>query len=86
MTLQSDFTIDASKFRPEAASNEVKNLNEELIDTMKGGQNCFRLVPLNTGRCERKAKSFSHKLSYLIEVGISLSLPGNVREKFPVGS
>ncbi|KAL8759739.1 MAG: hypothetical protein Q9199_000545 [Rusavskia elegans] len=43
MALQSDFNIDTSKFRPEAASNEVKNVNEELIDTMKRGPKWFQV-------------------------------------------
>ncbi|KAI4086928.1 MAG: hypothetical protein LQ339_008981 [Xanthoria mediterranea] len=37
MTLQRDLTINVSKFQPEAASDEVKNLNEYLMDTMKKG-------------------------------------------------
>ena len=37
MTLPSDLTIDVSKFQPEAASDEVKRLNEYLMDTMKKG-------------------------------------------------
>ena len=37
MTLQSDLTINVWKFQPDAASDEVKSLNEYLMDTMKKG-------------------------------------------------
>ncbi|KAI4258631.1 MAG: hypothetical protein L6R42_004991 [Xanthoria sp. 1 TBL-2021] len=43
MALQSDFTIDASKFRPEAVGNEVRKLNEYLMDTMKKGSKRFEV-------------------------------------------
>ncbi|KAL8853732.1 MAG: hypothetical protein Q9221_001375 [Calogaya cf. arnoldii] len=43
MTLQSDLTIDASKFRPEAASDEVKNLNEFLMDGAKNAPKWFEV-------------------------------------------
>ena len=44
MALQSDLTIDVSKFRPEAASNEVKQFNEILMDQVKKGPHWFEVT------------------------------------------
>ncbi|KAL9039974.1 MAG: hypothetical protein Q9180_002207, partial [Flavoplaca navasiana] len=44
MTLQSDLTIDASKFRPEAASNQIQKFNEYLMDTMKTAPKLFEVA------------------------------------------
>lgn len=43
MALQSDLVVDASKFRPEGASEEVKNTNEILMDTMKSNPKWFQV-------------------------------------------
>lgn len=44
MTLQSDLTIDASKFRPEAASDQIQKFNEYLMDTMNKGPKWFEVA------------------------------------------
>lgn len=62
MALQSDVTIDVSKFQPQAASQEVRNLNEYLMDLMKKGPKWFEValhpaprwticLPDTPGRC-----------------------------------
>lgn len=36
MSLQSDLTIDASKFKPEAVSEPTRQMNEALMQLTKG--------------------------------------------------
>lgn len=43
MALQSDFVVDASKFRSERASEEVKQINEILMDRMKSEPKWFQV-------------------------------------------
>ena len=43
MALQSDLVVDASKFRPEGASEEVKKTNEILMDRMKSDPKWFQV-------------------------------------------
>jgi len=51
MALQSDLVVDASKFRPQAASEEVKNTNEILMDRMKSGPKWFKVSNGGRGIC-----------------------------------
>ena len=43
MAAHSDLTVNASKFRPEAISEEAKTFNESLMDNMKRGPKWFQV-------------------------------------------
>lgn len=43
MALHSDLTLDASKFRPGAESEDIRSFNEYLMDTMKKGPKWFEV-------------------------------------------
>jgi hypothetical protein len=51
MALQSDLVVDASKFRPEGASEEVKNTNEILMDRMKSDPKWFQVSNFGHSIC-----------------------------------
>ncbi|KAK4977362.1 hypothetical protein LTR28_007210 [Elasticomyces elasticus] len=45
MPLTSDLTLDASKFKPEAISQQTDEFNKKLIKIMEGGPRWYELPP-----------------------------------------
>ncbi|KAL8673689.1 MAG: hypothetical protein Q9168_001904 [Polycauliona sp. 1 TL-2023] len=78
MTLQSDLTIDASKFRPEAASNEIKQINEFLMDGAKTVPKWYEIGAPKYREMQSKGGSFFPK-PIVLDRGQDLLIPS--REK-----
>lgn len=81
MALQSDFNIDASKFRPEAASNEVRNLNENLKDTMRKGPKWFEVGAANYREMRARGETVFPQ-AVVLDRGRNFSIPSREGEIF----
>ncbi|KAL8650823.1 MAG: hypothetical protein Q9226_004981 [Calogaya cf. arnoldii] len=74
MTLQSDLSINASKFLPEAASNEIKNLNEFLMDSATNAPKWFEVGDPKYREMRAKGETALPE-AIILERGRDISIP-----------